>query len=268
MIRDAFQALHIVEVLALADDIDAAVEADHDDSGTVGDELHALRDVVGADGMHDEMIAGGHGGQGDLLTDDIDVHAETAVELHGLRGSLAEGFGGLHIEAIPVAAVEQVDAGIDDIRGSRCLMDVSGAFVGFSSERDGSAGGGLLHRDDAGDEITGLIDECAAAFEVETRAAVAWERVQHAGDGFGILLDGLHELLGALIRVMQRAERGEAAAEVQVAQLPAVGLAAALHERDEFFGGDLVGVRFENVGADVCAGLADGDGLCFRRCGG
>jgi hypothetical protein len=115
----------------------------------------------------------------------------------------------------------------------------------------GPAGGGLLHGDDAGDEITGFINKRTTAFEVETRTAVAWQRVQHAGDGLGVFFDGRDDLLGGLIRVMQRAERGEAAAEVQVAQTPAVALAAALHERDEFFSGGFVGVRFEDVGADV-----------------
>jgi hypothetical protein len=97
-------------------------------AGPVGDELHALRDVVGTDGMHDEMIAGGHRRQGDLLADDVDVHAEAAVEFDRLLRRLSRlRLGGLHVEAVPVAAVEQVDARIDDVGGSGGFMHVAPA---------------------------------------------------------------------------------------------------------------------------------------------
>ena len=89
------EALHVVEVFALADDIDTAIQADHDHRRTIGDELHALRDVVGTHRMHDEVIARGHRRQGDLLADDVDVHAKAAVEFDGLLGALSLRFGGI-----------------------------------------------------------------------------------------------------------------------------------------------------------------------------
>ena len=72
-------------------------------------------------------------------------------------------------------------------------------------------------------------------------------------DRLGVFFDRRHELLRALIRVMQRAERWETAAEVQVAQVPAVAFAAAVHERDELLCGDFVGVRFEDRAAPTLA---------------
>ncbi len=112
-------------VFALADEAVAAVGGDHHHRGAVGDELHPLRDVVGAHVAEHHAVARAHRGERHRVAHHVDVHAERAVDDRRLREA-AEGLRGHDVVVVPERREEHVDARVDDERA----LAVGHALVG------------------------------------------------------------------------------------------------------------------------------------------
>ncbi len=154
MCGQQFRTVDVFQRFASPNELRFAVLVDQNNRRPVIDELHRLREIVGADRVQRENVADIEDRQVDGFADDVDRHAQVAVEARrrGLGvGQLRRPYADLE----PGGRVEKIDAGIDQqaaLAGAGCVSPGlakatygTGVFVlAHAGERRPEPAGGLL----------------------------------------------------------------------------------------------------------------------------
>src|SRR5262249_18169396 len=107
-----------------------------------------------------------------------------------------------------------------------------------------------FHGNDRGQEIASLVDDMAPELHAQERPLLFRNGVQHAGYGFGIVLDRPHEVVGGR-HAVEKALGREAAAQIEAGNEMPLLAVKMLSQRNDLLRGGAVCLRSEDIGADM-----------------
>jgi len=255
MARHRFQFLHVIEIFLAANHMDMALAVDHHHCRAVGNELHRLGDVIGAHRVQHHLVAGGEARQRRVLADDVDVHAQATEDCGRFRRIQARARG-QDFGLVPGSGVEKVDPGIEDERVARVALGhgcraglAIGSHCGLRLRRCMA----LLDRDDCRNEIARVVHQRAARLKIEPRQIPAGgpQTDDRLADRFRITINRGGGLFRREILVVQARVRGEAAAEIEIANRPRADLLRLDGQLDEPPRRYAIVFRIEDEGAHV-----------------
>ena len=206
--------------------------SDQHDGGSVGDELHPLGHVVGADVLEHELIADIDRREDQVIADDVDVHAQRPVHDRRL-GDAPQPPGRDDLVLVPERGEQDVDASIEDHRAPT----VGQPLVGL----------------DGGEQEAGVVDQRAAGLEDQLGllAGRIVELGQALGDRLGVARERGRRLLAGQVLGLELVVRGEAAAEIEEGQDHAQIATQLVGEFGQLGGRVAVGLGLEDEGAQV-----------------
>ncbi len=144
MFRNSLSGCDILQALGLTNQFCLPGFSDHHNLGAILDKLHPLRVIVCSNWSDQDFIAKLESGEGQSGADDIDIHAQGAIEYRVLIGA-GETAGGGYLQFVPPSSDGGVDSGIKN----DCPF----------------TGGHIFLAQDSGDHVSGFINQGPACFQ-------------------------------------------------------------------------------------------------------